>query len=252
MIDVPLWPDTPPGPATGESPSLTLYAADGPATGAVVVCPGGGYSRLAGHEGADVARWLVTLGIDAYVLAYRVAGDEPGREPLHPAPLYDLRQAVRVVRERGAGRVAVMGFSAGGHLAATFATTKDEDRPDALILGYPVIDLIGWSAHSGSRRQLLGPDATEEQATALSAHLNVTAETPPAFLWHTAADRGVPAANSLLFADALGRAGTPYELHVFPEGKHGLGLAQGDDLAASAWPSLCATWLAAQGFGPRP
>jgi acetyl esterase/lipase len=251
MIDVPLWPETPPGPATGVSPSLTLYAADGPATGAVVVCPGGGYSRLAGHEGADVARWLVTLGIDAYVLAYRVAGDEPGRESLHPAPLYDLRQAVRVVRERGAGRVAVMGFSAGGHLAATLATDKDGDRPDALILGYPVIDLIGWGTHSGSRRQLLGPDATEEQATALSAHLNVTAETPPAFLWHTAADQGVPAANSLLFADALGRAGTPYELHVFPEGKHGLGLAQGD-LAASAWPGLCATWLAAQGFGPRP
>ncbi|MEU7837791.1 alpha/beta hydrolase [Nonomuraea sp. NPDC049129] len=251
MIDVPLWPETPPGPATGESPSLTLYAADGPATGAVVVCPGGGYSRLAGHEGADVARWLVMLGIDAYVLAYRVAGDEPGREPLHPAPLYDLRQAVRVVRERGAGRVAVMGFSAGGHLAATLATDKDGDRPDALILGYPVIDLAGWAAHSGSRRQLLGPDSTEEQATALSAHLNVTAETPPAFLWHTAADQGVPAANSLLFADALGRAGTPYELHVFPEGKHGLGLAQGD-LAVSAWPGLCATWLAAQGFGPRP
>ncbi|MCA2224016.1 alpha/beta hydrolase [Nonomuraea aurantiaca] len=251
MIDVPLWPETPPGPATGESPSLTLYAADGPATGAVVVCPGGGYSRLAGHEGADVARWLVTLGIDAYVLAYRVAGDEPGREPLHPAPLYDLRQAVRVVRERGAGRVAVMGFSAGGHLAATLATSKDGDRADALILGYPVIDLVGWGTHSGSRRQLLGPDGTEEQATALSAHLNVTAETPPAFLWHTAADQGVPATNSLLFADALGRAGTPYELHVFPEGRHGLGLAQ-DEPAASAWPGLCATWLAAQGFGPRP
>ncbi|MFG1688483.1 alpha/beta hydrolase [Nonomuraea sp. NPDC049269] len=251
MIDVPLWPGTPPGPATAESPSLTLYAADGPATGAVVVCPGGGYARLADHEGADIARWLVTLGIDAYVLRYRVAGDEPGRVPLHPAPLYDLRQAVRVVRERGAGRVAVMGFSAGGHLAATLATSKEGDRADAVILGYPVIDLTGSRVHSGSRRQLLGPDGTEEQATALSAHLNVTAETPPTFLWHTAADQGVPAANSLLFADALGRVGTPYELHVFPEGRHGLGLAQ-DEPAASAWPGLCATWLADQGFGPRP
>ena len=250
MIDVPLWPETPPGPATAESPSLTLYAANGPATGAVVVCPGGGYAMLAGHEGADIARWLVTLGIDAYVLRYRVAGDEPGDEPLHPAPLYDLRQAVRVVRERGAERVAVMGFSAGGHLAATLATLKDGDRSDALVLAYPVIDFTGASAHSWSRRRLLGAEDTEEQATALSAHLNVTAETPPTFLWHTAADATVPAENSLLFAAALARAGTPYELHVFPEGGHGLGLAQ-DEPAASAWPGLCATWLSTQGFGPR-
>lgn len=251
MIDIPLWPATPPGPATGEPPSLTLYAANGPATGAVVVCPGGGYAGLVGYEGADVARWLVTLGIDAYVLQYRVAGAGPGSEPLHPAPLYDLRQAVRVVRERGTSRVAVMGFSVGGHLAATLATSKDGERPDALVLGYPVIDLTGSRARSGSRRRLLGADSTEEQARALSAHLNVTAETPPTFLWHTAADEGVPAENSLLFAAALARAGTPYELHIFPEGEHGLGLAQ-SGLAASAWPGLCATWLAAHGFGPAP
>ncbi|MGW4961455.1 alpha/beta hydrolase [Nonomuraea sp. NPDC004186] len=165
MIDIPLRSTTPPGPATG-TPGLTLYGADIPASGAVVVCPGGGYARLAENESTDVARWLVALGVDAYVLRYRVAGGEPGREPLHPAPLDDLRQAMHVVRERGATRVTVMGFSAGGHLAATLA-----------------------------------------------------------------------------------RAGTPFELHVFPEGKHGL--AQGEP-TASAWPSLCATWLAAQGFGPRP
>ncbi|GAA3592125.1 alpha/beta hydrolase [Nonomuraea rosea] len=250
MTDVPLWPGTPPGPATAEAPGLTFYPAAEPAAGAVVVCPGGGYSGLAAHEGADVARWLVTLGIDAYVLRYRVIGDEPGRAPLHPAPLNDLRQAVRVVRERGAGRVAVMGFSAGGHLTATLATAPRVERPDAIVLGYPVIDFTGARSHSWSRRQLLGPDGTEEQAAALSAHLNVTADTPPAFLWHTAADESVPATDSLLFAGALARAGTPYELHVFPEGKHGLGLAQ-DVPAASAWPGLCATWLAAQGFGPR-
>ncbi|MDX3110705.1 alpha/beta hydrolase [Nonomuraea angiospora] len=253
MIDIPLWSATPPGPDTGEPSGLTLYGADIPASGAVVVCPGGGYTRLAENESTDVARWLVTLGVDAYVLRYRVAGGEPSREPLHPAPLHDLRQAVNVVRERGATRVAVMGFSAGGHLAATLATSKegsnDGGRPDAVVLGYPVIDLTG--AHSSSRHRLLGTDGSEEQATALSAHLNVTAEMPPTFLWHTANDNVVPVDNSLLFAAALARAGTPFELHVFPEGKHGLGLAQGE-LTASAWPSLCATWLAAQGFGPRP
>ncbi|MEV6030069.1 alpha/beta hydrolase [Nonomuraea sp. NPDC052116] len=252
MIDIPLWSMTPPGPATG-IPSLTLYGADIPASGAVVVCPGGGYARLAENESTDVALWLVALGVDAYVLRYRVAGGEPGREPLHPAPLDDLRQAMHVIRERGATRVAVMGFSAGGHLAATLATSKDGsndgERPDAVVLGYPVIDLTG--AHSSSRRRLLGTDGSEEQATALSAHLNVTAETPPTFLWHTANDNVVPVDNSLLFAAALARAGTPFELHVFPEGKHGLGLAQSEP-TASAWPSLCATWLAAQGFGPRP
>jgi acetyl esterase/lipase len=253
MIDIPLWTATPPGPATGESPGLTLYRTDIPASCAVVVCPGGGYARLAENEGTDVARWLVSLGVDAYVLRYRVAGGEPGREPLHPAPLHDLRQAVNVVRERGATRVAVMGFSAGGHLAATLATSKDGsndgERPDAVVLGYPVIDLTG--TRSSSRYRLLGTDGSEEQATALSAHLNVTAETPPTFLWHTANDTGVPVDNSLLFAAALARAGAPFEFHVFPEGEHGLGLAQGE-LAASAWPSLCATWLATQGFGPRP
>jgi acetyl esterase/lipase len=248
MIDLPLWPETPPGPVTGEPPRLTLFAADEPAKSAVVVCPGGGYSRLADHEGDDVARWLVGHGIDAYVLRYRVAGPEPGREALHPAPLNDLRQAMRVVRERGAPRVAVLGFSAGGHLAATLATTGEgAERPDAVVLCYPVIKL---GTHSGSRRQLLGPDHTDEQATALSAHLNVTAGTPPAFLWHTAADQGVPAENSLLFAAALARHGVPYALHVFPEGRHGLGLVTGDDekLLASVWPDLCMAWLAAQGF----
>ncbi|MEV4116646.1 alpha/beta hydrolase [Nonomuraea sp. NPDC049695] len=258
MIDIPLWPAAPPGPATGEPPRLTLHGADGtPTTSAVVVCPGGGYARLAEHESTDVARWLVTLGLDAYVLHYRVAGGEPAREPLHPAPLNDLRQAVKVVRERGAARVAVMGFSAGGHLAATLAVAEaggevggevGGERPDVVVLGYPVIDLTG--AQSSSRRRLLGTGGGQEQAAALSAHLNVTAGTPPVFLWHTAADQVVPVGDSLLFAAGLARAGTPFELHIFPGGEHGLGLAQ-DDPAASAWTGLCATWLAAQGFGPR-
>ncbi|SPL88485.1 Endo-1,4-beta-xylanase B precursor [[Actinomadura] parvosata subsp. kistnae] len=249
MIGIPLWPAAPPGPATGEPPRLTRYGAGAPTTSAVVVCPGGGYARLAEHESADVARWLVTLGLDAYVLHYRVAGGEPVCQPLRPAPLYDLRQAVKVVRERGATRVAVMGFSAGGHLAATLAVAEDGgERPDAVVLGYPVIDLTG--AQSSSRRRLLDTEGGEKQAAALSAHLNVTTGTPPAFLWHTAADQVVPVGDSLLLAAALARAGTPFELHVFPGSEHELGLAQ-DDPAASAWTGLCAAWLAAQGFGPR-
>jgi len=226
---------------------------------AVIVLPGGGYARHAAHEGEPVARWLNTLGISSFVLVYRVA---PYR---HPYPLLDAQRAVRLVRRRAAewgidpGRVGVLGFSAGGHLASTLGTHFDsgdagaEDpverepcRPDLLILGYPVITLLE-KTHAGSLHNLLGESPDPELRRALSNELQVTAETPPTFLWHTADDKGVPVENSLLFASALAQHGVPFALHVYPSGKHGLGLAQ-DHPEVHSWVRACAEWLSHRGF----
>jgi acetyl esterase/lipase len=225
----------------------------------MIVCPGGGYHWLAPHEGEPVARWLNGLGIAAFVLEYRHA---PQR---HPAPLHDTQRAIRLVRHHAAewnvapDRVGILGFSAGGHLATTAGTHHDAGdphaadpverlscRPDLLVLCYPVITFLP-GGHSGSMANLLGDDPPEELRRSLSAELHVTPETPPAFLWHTAEDASVPVQDSLLFASALHRAGVPFALHVFPRGRHGLGLAP-DDLAVGQWTALCARWLAEQGF----
>ena len=248
------------------TPRLTPYlpatpngSGDAPRA-AIVVCPGGGYGRRAPHEGEPVARWLNGLGIAAFVLDYRVA---PFR---HPFPLLDAQRALRTVRHRAAAwrvdprRVGILGFSAGGHLAATAATHHDagdptaadpidrlSSRPDLLVLCYPVITFAGPARHAGSMRNLLGDAPTEAQQRHLSGELQVNANTPPTFLWHTAEDAGVPVENSLLFASALGRHGVPFALHVFPQGRHGLGLAT-DAPGASAWPALCATWLRTLSF----
>lgn len=230
-------------------------------TGAVIVCPGGGYQRHAPHEGEPVARWLVGLGLAAFVLTYRVA---PHR---HPAPLQDVRRAIRLVRERAAAwqvrpdRVCVLGFSAGGHVAASVGTIVDDQtppevgadissRPDALILCYPVIS-FGAHRHDGSLRSLLGANPPDDLRAALSLETRVGAHTPPTFLWHTADDASVPVENSLLFAAALRRHDIPFALHVFPHGRHGLGLAT-DDPTVGMWTTLCARWLVEGDFvSPR-
>jgi acetyl esterase/lipase/ketosteroid isomerase-like protein len=266
-----LWPGGAPG-ALGDGPAdkpkLTVYrAADGEANGtAVVVCPGGSYARLASdHEGRQVAEWLNSLGVSAFVLQYRL-----GPRYRHPVPLNDAQRAVRLVRARAAewgvdpARVGILGFSAGGHLASTVATQgaegspgaddvveRESARPDFAVLAYPVISLEGPSAHSGSRRNLLGDPADPALVAQLSSEQRVTARTPPTFLFHTADDQTVPVANSLLFFEALQRAGVAGELHVFPHGKHGVGLAPADPVL-SAWPRLCASWLRAMGLlAPR-
>ncbi len=265
-----LWPadQLPGGPNQEGLPRLTPYLVPGLVPGkdvraAVVVCPGGGYGTRAGHEGEPVARWLNSLGLHAFLLDYRVA---PHR---HPLPLGDGQRALRTVRHRAAewgvdpSRVGVLGFSAGGHLASTLATFFDSGqpsaqepiqrqscRPDAAILCYPVISFLQFT-HTGSMHNLLGTSPTLEQRRLLSTDLQVAAQTPPTFLWHTAADAGVPVENSLLFAAALARHSIPHALHVFPTGRHGLGIGARPDLTpeerpvVAAWMRLCAEWLEA-------
>jgi acetyl esterase/lipase len=224
------------------------------------------------HEGKQVAEWLNSLGIVACVLKYRL-----GPRYHHPAMLQDAGRAIRTVRHNARdwgvdpGRVAILGFSAGGHLASTAGTHFDagkadatdpierlSSRPDRLILVYPVVALSTPFGHSGSLKNLLGENPSDELVRSLSNELQVTPETPPTFLAHTNEDTGVPAENSILFALALRKAKVPVELHLFEKGRHGLGLGNGapefnvpGDPAFAAWPGLCATWLKNQGFLDR-
>lgn len=261
-VAVPLWVAGAPA-ATGRgeehTPTLTAYwpAADAANGASVVICPGGGYGGLAmDHEGTQIAAWLNTHGIAAFILRYRHAP-----EYKHPVPLMDARRAVRTVRSHAAAwgldaqRIGMIGFSAGGHLTATAGTQFEpghldapdpiehvSSRPDFLIVCYPVITMSDTYTHTGSRKNLLGEKPDEVLVEALSAEKRVTAETPPAFVLHTTEDTVVPVQNSLLFYAALASQGVPAELHVFEKGRHGLGLAQ-DDPAMRVWPEQCIAWL---------
>lgn len=259
---IPLWGGEPPygeGVNPKQIPTLDLYPVPG-ARGAVVVCPGGGYAMLADHEGEPVAEWLNSLGISAAVLKYRLS---PYR---HPASLMDATRAIRQVRHLAAewghapDRVGILGFSAGGHLAASAGTLFDMDhpesddpvqrhhsRPDAMILCYPVIS-FGEFRHHGSMMNLLGESPDAAQRELLSLERQVGAGTPPAFIWFTDDDAAVPAENGMLMAMALSRHKIPYELHVFEHGPHGVGLCDQHDLTARSWPDLCGKWLRKQGF----
>jgi len=201
-----------------------------PPPAAVVICPGGGYSHLAmDKEGHAVARWFNSLGMAAVVLKYRFS---PYR---HPVPLSDARQAIREVRRRAKelnidpGRLGIIGFSAGGHLAATVLTAPGQtgmDRPDFGILAYPVISMNDEKlVHRGSREFLLGPDFSPEEARRLSADLNVTSSCPPVFIFHAKDDSAVPAGNSEKMYEALQNNGIESELFLVDRGGHGFGLA---------------------------
>ena len=263
-VPIPLWSEGAPGAqgtADSDNPSITPYLVEASEpTAAIVVCPGGGYGGLAPHEGEPVARWLNSLGISAVVLRYRVAPYK------HPHPLLDAQRALRYVRAHASEwkidprRSGILGFSAGGHLAATAGTHYDAGnpespdpvewvscRPDLLVLCYAVIS-FGTHRHNGSMVNLIGENPPDDLRSHLSNELQITANTPPTFLWHTADDAAVPVENSLLFAQALSRYQIPFELHVFAQGRHGLGLAP-DDPSVSQWTRLCAIWLEKQGFG---
>jgi acetyl esterase/lipase len=261
---MPLWPDDSPELATlgtGPVPTLTPFTipGDGP-NAAIVVAPGGGYGFKAEHEGAPIAEWLNALGIAAFVVDYRVA---PHR---HPAPLHDIQRAIRLVRANAAAwkvdaeRVGVLGFSAGGHLASSAATLWDRgdpgsddpvagqsSRPDVAVLCYPVISWLA-NPHIGSMENLLGPEPPEAARHTLSTDERVTAETPPTFLWHTSDDDAADVRHSLRFATALREHGVPFGLHVYPIGRHGLGLATGDP-TVGMWTTEAAIFLRDLGFG---
>lgn len=262
---IPLWPDGAPGALGKEEkdiPTLTPFPADpSKATGAaIVVCPGGGYGGLAGHEGKDYALWLNELGVHAFVLKYRL-GSAGYR---HPRMLEDASRAIRIVRSRAGEwkvdthRVGIIGSSAGGHLASTLLTHFDSgnpqspdsieqqsSRPDLGILCYPVITMDPAWTHAGSRMNLLGKDPSPELVWNLSNELQVTPKTPPCFIWHTYEDRGVLIENSLLFASALRKAGVPFDLHIYQKGPHGIGLGKDK---SHAWTKDCAFWLKENGF----
>ncbi|QFK71232.1 alpha/beta hydrolase [Pradoshia sp. D12] len=244
-----------------EIPTLTPYLVrEGKNSGGIIVCPGGGYQRRAEHEGVPVARWLNSLGINAFVLDYRVS---PAK---HPAPLADAQRAIRFIRYYAKEwnidkeRIGILGFSAGGHLAASLSNLSDypayenrdvideeSSKPDISILCYPVISMIEYT-HEGSVTSLLGEGVTDKDLYLLSHQRNVSKETPPTFLWHTADDKAVPVENSIMYAQALSKAQIPYELHIFQQGRHGLGLSK-EDQDVAQWTNVCAGWLRKQGYG---
>lgn len=244
-----------------EEPSLTPYLIDKKESPCVIVCPGGGYHHRAYHEGEPVARWLNTLGYSAFVLNYRLA------PYTYKAIIGDVLRAVRFVRFNGAAynvnpdKIVTLGFSAGAHLASCAALYYDmaeldkndpvdkmSSRADAAVLCYPVISFRDEIANMGSRKNFLGEEwADIKLAESFSGELNVTEDTPPMFLWHTSNDAAVPVENSLRLGEALHRKGVLFELHVYPDGPHGLGLANDENhrnKRAAEWTENCARWLA--------
>ena len=256
---------TPTSAANIHHPTLTVYPAPaGTANGtAVVICPGGGYSNLSmENEGASIARWLNSRGVAAFVLKYRL------KEYGQPAPLQDVLRALRTVRASAASfqvrpdRLGIIGFSAGGHLAACAATLYDDPdgrtgakldevnaRPDFAILLYPVITMDPSFTHGGSRTNLIGANPTPEQVAHYSTELHVTRTTPPTFLAQAEDDRTVPVENSIQFYLALRKAGVQAELHLYEKGGHGFGLRQNVGRAAE-WPRRCEDWLRSHGWLP--
>jgi acetyl esterase/lipase len=267
---LPLWEGKVPG-ALGETPkdipTLTPFLPEksAAARAAMVICPGGGYGALADHEGSHYAKFLNEHGIAAFVLKYRL-GSSGYR---HPIMLNDAARAVRMVRARATEwnidptKVGIMGSSAGGHLASTLLTHFDagnaeaadpidrqSSRPDLGVLCYAVITM-GEFTHKGSKKNLLGDNPSEELVTLLSSELQVKANTPPCFIWHTWDDGVVPVENSMLFASALRKNKVPFDFHVYQKGAHGMGLGiKGDPEKSHPWTRDLVFWLKAQGWTP--
>ena len=263
---IPLWSGKPPGALgtdTTDIPAVMVFLPRnvGPNTPAIIVCPGGSYQRLASnHEGRQVANYLNSMGLAAFVLRYRL-----GPRYHHPIELGDAQRAIRLLRSHAAewnldpARIGIMGFSAGGHLAMSASTHFDNgnrdaadpvdrvgSRPDLAILGYPVISMTEPWTHAGSRTALLGANPDPQLAASLSGEKSVTRETPPTFIFQTNEDTTVPAENAVHYFLALRKAGVPAEMHVFERGPHGVGLANGDP-ALSEWSKLLANWLRVHG-----
>jgi acetyl esterase/lipase len=245
-------------------PTLTVWLppAEKRTVTAVVVCPGGGYVHLAmTHEGTEVAAWLNSLGITAFILKYRLPSDETMMDK-SIGPLQDAQRAIQVVRQRAAewgvdpGRIGILGFSAGGHLASTAGTHFSKPaipnpagvslRPDFMVLLYPVISFNDSTGHRGSRDNLLGKHPSAEAIREYSNELQVSDQTPPCFLVHAEDDKTVPVVNSIDFYEALMRHHVPAEMHLYPAGGHGFGLHNAT--TKDQWPERLQNWLAAGGW----
>ncbi|OFY83251.1 MAG: 1,4-beta-xylanase [Bacteroidetes bacterium RBG_19FT_COMBO_42_7] len=279
-LTIKLWPDGIPGSITNPSyvekittadgritrcekvvtPDLTVFlpAQDKANGSAVLICPGGGYSALAfDHEGNAIAKWLNDNGIAGIILKYRLPSDQIMKDK-SIGPLQDAQEAMRVIRRNANDwkidpkKVGVIGFSAGGHLASTLSThyaekvyeVKDNSsaRPDFSLLIYPVVSFDTAITHRGSRNNLIGIKPDAKQVERFSNELQITAETPPAFLVHSADDKAVPVMNSIGYFKGLQKNNIPVELHVFQKGGHGYGLAP-DRGTESSWPDLCIKWM---------
>lgn len=240
-------------------PTLKIYRPAVPNGMTVIICPGGGYTRLAyDHEGEAMALALNKAGITGMVLKYRLPNDSIMLDK-SIGPLQDAQQAIRLVRQRAAlwgvnpARVGIMGFSAGGHLAATAATqfelnaaaskpaTDDSARPDFAILIYPVISFASDITHKGSRNNLIGLQPAPELVERFSAEMQVSSRTPPVFLVHAGDDKTVPVENSIRFYQACIRHQVPAEMHLYPAGGHGFGLQ--NKTTEDQWFDRLLNWL---------
>ncbi len=284
-ITLKLWPDGIPGSKTDAgyvekitneagrtircervtNPDLTIFLPSGDnANGAaVLICPGGGYGALAfDHEGNAIAKWLNDNGIAGIILKYRLPSDRIMTDK-SVGPLQDAQEAMRIIRRNAVdwkinpGKIGVIGFSAGGHLASTLSTHYNETvyqvkdntsaRPDFSLLIYPVVSFDSTITHRGTRNNLIGLRPDESQVKRFSNELQITKETPPAFLVHSADDNAVPVMNSIRYFSGLQKNKIPVELHVFQKGGHGYGLSPNGG-TESSWPDLCIKWLKAMGL----
>jgi len=253
------------GDAEKDTPTLTPYwpAPDNASGAAFIVCPGGGYRVLAAHEGEPFAKWLAGQGIAAFVLKYRLTTD--GYKV--PVTLLDAARSMRFVRSHAGDwgidpkRIGMIGSSAGGHLTATLMTQFDAGKPDAtdvierassrpdlavLCYGFILFDL----PDADREERFLGPNGTPEQKRLLSPRLNVRSDTPPCFIWQTVEDDKVVPDNAFAIAAALREKKIPFDLHLYQQGKHGIGLGSkdGDPAKMHPWTKDCTFWLKQQGF----
>ncbi|ACT06813.1 pectin acetylesterase [Dickeya chrysanthemi Ech1591] len=255
----PAWPDR---AVTGiRSPEITVYVPDNPNGTALLITPGGSYQRVVlDKEGSDLAPYFTQQGYTLFVMTYRMPAD--GHQEGADAPLADAQRAIRTLRSHAVQwridpqRIGIMGFSAGGHVAASLGTrfaqtvypAQDEidhvsARPDFMVLMYPVISMQENIAHAGSRKALMGSHPSEAQIERYSAEKQVSAQTPPTFLVHAIDDPSVSVDNSLVMLSALRENKIPAEIHLFEQGKHGFGIRGTVGLPAAAWPQLLNNWI---------
>ena len=242
------------------TPRMAVFRPAKPNGAAVLITPGGGYTRVViDKEGYELARWLASRGVTAFVLFYRLPAE--GWSSRSDVPLHDAQRAMRLIRHRAASlridpkRICAMGFSAGGHLCASLLTRFDAPvyapvdaadrqsaRPDAAAPIYPVISMTLPVAHAGSRANLIGADATPELERRYDPSRNVPDNAPPTFLVHAEDDATVPVENALQMRAGLFEKGVPVETHLFPNGGHGFGLRLAKGKSVEGWQDLFYAW----------